>query len=203
MTDVVSEVQEDGSTTISGTAHKSNYDMELNRLDGILPEIPPMDALSKLFKPRYVLKVTTPDGIEIPFVYKRIDPATMILTQGSPLGISLNEVAGESNDIAEKLQSLREGLDAASSDADADAKLDEMRDLMSDEKTQGILQTAQTLRQRVIQSGVLSPEITDDLYENLDDDILNALYEAITGGVTSSNELVEHFRKGSEESAVS
>ena len=46
MADVVSEVQEDGTTEISSTAHKSNYDLELNRLDGILPETPPMDALS-------------------------------------------------------------------------------------------------------------------------------------------------------------
>ena len=201
MTDVVSEVQEDGSTTISGTAHKSNYDMELNRLDGILPEIPPMDALSKLFKPRYVLKVTTPDGIEIPFVYKRIDPGTLMMMQGSPLAVDIGQAQQRSTELVNQMEALREKVNAE--DVDPEAISEEIRKLRDSEETQELFNTARDLRKRTVQAGVIQPEITDELYANLDDDILQALYQAITGGVTNSNEMVEHFRELANESKVS
>ena len=46
-----------------------------------------------------------------------------------------------------------------------------------------------------MQGGIISPIITDEFYEQLDPTIINALYQAVTGGITSDTELVDHFRR--------
>ena len=193
MATLVSEVKEGGDVEIVETSGDSNYQMQLNRLDGKLPTPPSPDALTKIFKPRFVLEVTADDGTVIPFVYKRIDPATLIMTHGSPVSID-TDVAKTADNMAERLKGLvgdRDDVDVKSlSDDDAT----ELRELLRDPKAKQMVDTYQTLHKNVVQSGVISPEITDDLYEHLDDDVLDALYEAITGGVTSQNELVQHFR---------
>ena len=144
--------------------------------------------------------MTTPDGIEVPFVYKRIDPGTLMMTQGSPLAIDIGEAQRKSDELVKQVDALRAKVD--SEDADEAAIAAEIRQLRDSDETQSLFSTARDLRKRTVQAGVIQPEISDELYENLDDDILDALYEAITGGVTSSNELVEHFRQSADDSAV-
>ena len=202
MADVVSEVREDGSSEVVETAQTSNYEMSLNRLDGQLPEAPPLDALSKIYKPRYVLEVTAPDGTVIPFVYKRIDPATLMLTQGSPVVIT-PEDRSKATELEQKSKELYADIRSTDDVNVRQEKLDELQTLMSDPRTQELNIMGEQIRKRVIQSGVISPEITDEIYENLDDSILDALHEAITGGVTNQNELVEHFRGDVEGAEVS
>ena len=191
MADVVSELNEDGGSTIVEASQSSNYEMSINQLDGKLPEAPPLDALSKIFKPRYVLEITAPDGTVIPFVYKRIDPAMLLLTQGSPLAVDISDT-----------NRFREENDRIASIEDEQERVSKMQEFLKDPKTQAVMQAGEETRKRNIQAGVISPEITDELYANLDDDVIDALNEAVTGGVTNSNELVEHFREKSEDSEL-
>ena len=185
--DVITEVQDDGSTEVIETKHTSNYDMSLERVNGKLPESPSFENLSKLFKPRYVLEVTTEDGTRVPFTYKRVDPMTLLMTTGAPV-IYTADTLNSIDTVQSKITELGIGDGTSISG-------DKMLDLFQDNDVKNTLETANTLRRAVIQAGVISPEITDEIYEELDTDILNALYEAITGGVTSNAELVEHFRK--------
>lgn len=188
---VVSEVTEDGGTEIKETSHPSNFDMSLGRLDGTLPDAPNTDALSKLFKPRYVLNVTTADGTVVPFVYKRVDPMTLMMTHDSPITVSPDAIRN-----AESAQTrLEEIADSVDENNPLTPELQaEMRELLTSADTQDTYKQGVFMKKTTVQTGVISPQITDELYENLDDDIIDALFQAIRGGVTSDAELVEHFR---------
>ena len=195
MADLVSEVMEDGGTEVTETAHKSNYEVSLGRLDGAVPEPPPLDAVAKLFKPRYVLEVKLEDGTVVPFVYKRTDPATMMMTQGGPLSVG----ASEREDIR-KINNQLSDLRARTTDGEsvpADVQND-LNDLLSEPRTQELFAMQDGIQKAVIQANVISPVITDEIYDNLEPDILRALHEAITGGITSQNELVDYFREITE-----
>ena len=194
MADVITEVSETGETKVVDTGNReSNYDMSLNRLSGELPQVPSMNAISKLFKPRYVLNVTAEDGTVIPFVYKRIDPGTLLLTQGSPLALNPS--------VKEQALSMRKQFDDIGINLDHldkkgvvnESNRDQVEKILRGGNSGDVMKAADELRRSVLKAGVISPEITDDLYENLDDEILDALHEAITGGVTSNTELVEKF----------
>lgn len=193
MADVVSEVQEDGSTEVKETARASNYEMELTRLDGALPEAPSTDALSKLFKPRFLLEITASDGTVIPFVYKRVDPMSLMLSQGSPMAVN-PELIQTAQETQKRLQQLGVTSSTPPSSLSEDVQEDIAR-VLAEPKAQEFFEMRLRMRQTVIETGVISPQITPEIYEQLDDDIIEALYEAITGGVSTSNELVEHFRE--------
>lgn len=197
MADVVSEVMEDGGTEVTETAHASNYEVSLGRLDGAVPEPPPLDAISKLFKPRYTLNITTDDGTVIQFVYKRSDPATLMITHGSPIAIGAED-AEDAVEVSRKFADLQEREDAAGGVLPDDAQ-EELNELMSDPRTQELFALMDRRQKATVQTNVISPVITDEIYDALQPEILRALYEAITGGITSQNELVEYFRERAEE----
>ena len=190
---VTSQVMEDGSTEVLETGLPSDYDFNFDRVDGKLPEPPPLDSISKLYKPRYILEVRSADGTVIPFIYKRIDPATLMLTHGRPMIENL--------DLMTKADSIGDRLMALKGKSEEELATDEVRELikeaqetLQDQRIKDMERSSEDLHKHVIQANVLSPEITDEIYENLEDSILEVLYQAITGGVTSHTELVDHFR---------
>ena len=181
---LVTEVQEDGSEVIVNTDRPTNYDMDIKRLDTEIPDTLPTGSLSKLFKPKYVLEVTAEDGTIIPFVYKKIDPMTLLATHGDALAVDIEAVSTAQKEI-EKVQAKANQSGANPTDLIESASND----------TVHMIKTMLKVRKLTVQTGVISPEITDELYEELDFDIIDALEQAISGGVTNQNELVEHFRK--------
>ena len=190
MSDLVTEVNEDGEQTIIEAQGTTNYEMQIDRLDGEIPKVS-ADALKSLFTPRHRLIVTAPDGTIVPFIYKRIDPATLVTTHGSPVVLD-TRVAQTAQSLVDRLEELRqETKDDPSRQEEADA---EAKEIMDNSDLKEALQIMQTRKKASVQAGTISPEITDEIYESLDVDIIDALYQAITGGVTSQNELVEYFR---------
>ena len=185
---LVSEVQEDGSTEVTETSMPSNYDVSVRRLDGTMPEAPSMELLSQLFEPRYELTVHI-NGHEVPFVYKKVDPGTMLLTHGTPLTVDT-----DAGSISERLSELapKEGEEQ---DPESIA---EMQELLQKEETVKMLEMMENIKKKTIQAAVIQPVITDDLYGRIDPKILTDLYDAITGGVVADNEAVQHFRGSSE-----
>lgn len=89
---LTSEVQADGTAKVVGASQPTNaeFGFEETQLGTALPEVPTTDALRKLFTPRFVLNVTAPDRTVIPFVYKRVDPGTLLITRGAGLSVSVN-----------------------------------------------------------------------------------------------------------------
>ena len=69
---------------------RPNFQFQEERLNKALPESPDRKMLAKLFTPRFVLNVTAPDGTVIPFVYKRMDPGTLLITHGSAISLPVN-----------------------------------------------------------------------------------------------------------------
>ena len=178
MPDLVSEVQEDGTQQITETSQQSNYQMEVKPADP--PDSVDGNQLSALFKKNHVLEVTTPYGGVIPFTYKKMDSATLMLTHRVPLAID-----------PEKLQTAQEMLSGLQQE-DGTEKMNKM---VEDEEFLEMLEKLEKLKKLTLQSGVIDPVITDEIYEQLDDEVVEALYLAISGGVTSTTELVEAFRR--------
>ena len=185
------EMQEDGEQQITQTTQESNYEVELKRADGELPEAPPLADLSKLFKPKYVLNVKTPDGSVIPFTYKRLDPITLMATYGSPLTVdtAVKESAQELLDRLQKLQKKPRKKGEGMSEED----VAEYQEITTHPDYLATVEKGMQLRKVTVQTGVISPQITDELYEQLDDNVLDLLTEAISGGVTNQTELVQQF----------
>ena len=163
------------------------YEFSQQRVGADLPAVPSSADLAKLFTPRLVLNVTAPDGTVIPFVYKRMDPGTLLLTHGAPVTIPV--------DVRERAQALQVDLDAIrGTDGQVDAdSAEKALDILQSKESREVLSLAQQLRKSTLMAAVLSPEMTEELYTHLDDTVLEALYDAITGGVTSDTELVETF----------
>ena len=88
MADVMTEMQPDGSQKIIEIKGPSNYDMKVSPLNGVIPETPSLESLSKVFTAKFVLEVNAPDGTIIPFTYKRIDPGTLLHMDASPIQIT-------------------------------------------------------------------------------------------------------------------
>ena len=190
MADVTTEVQPDGTTEVVDASGPTNYEFSQQQVGADLPEVPSSADLAKLFTPRLVLNVTAPDGTVIPFVFKRMDPGTLLLTHGSPVSIPV--------DVRERARALQVDLDAIRG---ADGTLDDASagkaiDLLQSKDSRQVLDLAQTIRKNTVMAAVISPVMTEELYDNLDDEVLEALYDAITGGVTSDTELVETFPEG-------
>ena len=178
MADLVSENTEDGSSRIVQTAHPSNFDMSLNELNGAVADPPSFENLSKVFTAKYVLNVTAPDGTKIPFTYKRVDSMTLLTMDNSPIQIT--------DAIASRVTG-------------ADIQPEEVAKKMTADELLEAAKTSAQLKKGTIQAGVISPVITDEIYEQLDNHILEVLYQAISGGVTSDAELVSHFRSSAKE----
>ena len=190
---LVTEVQEDGSEVIVNTDRPTNYDMDIKRLDTEIPDTLPTGSLSKLFKPKYVLEVTAEDGTIIPFVYKKIDPATLLATHGEALAVDIEAATTAQKEI-ERLR--------AESNQNPDINITDVSQSLNND-TMSMIKTMIKVRKLTVQTGVISPEITDEIYEELDFDIIDALEQAISGGVTNQNELVKHFHKRAEASKQS
>lgn len=187
---LVTEVNEHGEQTIVEASGTTNYEMQIDRLDGEIPKVS-SDALKSLFTPRHKLTVTAPDGTIVTFVYKRIDPATLVVTHGTPVVMD-TRVAQTAQSLVDRLEELKQETEADPSrqeEADAEAK-----EIMNNEDLKEALQVLQQRKKASVQAGTISPEITDEIYEALDIDVIDALHQAITGGITSQNELVEYFR---------
>ena len=191
---VTTEVQEDGTTKVTqvNPPAGSSYQFNNRVVRTKLPDVPTSENLAKLFTPRYVLEVTADDGTVIPFVYRHLDPSSLLLTTGKPVSVNV--------DIKEKAQELSDQLQEISEKEESSPL--EALSLLHQEGSQDLLQQALDLRKNTLKTGVISPPMTDELYENLDDEVLEALYEAITGGVTSDTELVETFSDGTEETST-
>ena len=185
------EMNEDGEQQITQTTQASNYEMEIKRAVGELPDAPPLVDLSKLFKPKYILNVKTPDGSVIPFTYKRLDPGTLMATHGEPLTLdtAVRQSAQELISRLEELQSKPRKKDEPITPDEAA----ELQEITTHPDYLATVKKGMQLRKVTVQTGVISPQITDELYEELDDEILDMLSEAISGGVTNQNELVQHF----------
>ena len=184
MSDLVSEVQEDGTQQITETSQESNYQMKVRPEDLKPPDEVHGIQLSALFKKNHILEITIPSGITIPFTYKKIDSATLMLTHRIPLAID-----------PEKLKTAQEML----SGLQQEDGIEKINKMVNDEEFLDMLEKMATLRKLTVQSGVIDPVITDEIYDQLDDEVLDALYLSISGGVTSSTELVEAFRERDQE----
>ena len=196
MASVVTEVKPDGSKEIIKTSKPSNYELKVNQYDGELPQAPPTEDLELLFEPRYELEVKAPNGKIIPFYCKRIDPATMMITYGSPIAIS---TALDAEQIQNRMVALSENTNPRNEDGSPNQEyLEELQDILKETDAQAAMQQAEQLQINVIQAGVISPKLTKEQAERLSPKIKEALYQIITGGVTSQNELVEHFRDDAE-----
>ena len=191
---LTSEVQADGTAKVVGAAQPTNaeFGFEETELGMALPEVPTTDALRKLFTPRYVLNVTAPDGTVIPFVYKRVDPGTLLITQGIGVAVPI--------DTPEQAAKLRVDMNTVLNNAELseDERKQGMFDLMNKKESQDVMTLMQALRRATLKAAVLSPQITDELYDMLDDSVTEKLYDCITGGVTSQTELVETFPDNTE-----
>lgn len=198
MGNLTSEVQADGTTTITDASQPTTeFQFKQEQVGAQLPEVPTSEVLSKLFTPRYVLNVTAPDGTVIPFLYKRLDPGTLLLTHGAPVAVSVDV-----RDQAAKLKTEMETLGISDDDTELDAEQREKAlELLQKEGTREMLEQAEKMRKHTLKTAVLAPVINDELYENLADEVKEALYDAITGGVTSDTELVETFPNGAETGA--
>ena len=191
---LVTEIAEDGTEQIVESDRPVNqmYDMNIERAnENDLPEAPPITDLSKLFKPKYILNITVPDGSIIPFTYKKQDPGSLLLSHGSPLAID-TEIVKSAQEIQSKIDEVQEGENAE----------ELLQELMTDPKFIEMHNAGMRMRKTTIQTCVISPIIDDALYNELDDAILEALYQAITGGVTNQAELVEHFRETNEDATL-
>ena len=177
MADIVTEMQEDGTQAIIDISGPSNYDMSISSLNGKMPDAPSLESLSKIYTAKFVLEVIAPDGTVIPFTYKRIDPATLLQMDASPIQIT--------DELMNNLSAIDEqGIDGVKS--------------MNADQWKQDVKTNAMFRKAAIQTGVISPTISDEIYEQLDNNVLEALYQAITGGVTSNADLVSHFRSAAE-----
>ncbi len=180
MAGLTSEVQADGTTQITQTDRPSNYDLQIEKLDGSLPDAPSEEALKKLFSPKYVLTVTI-DGTEIPFIYKRMDPATLIITHDQPVSID----PGVNKQLANNEEPVN--LNQIT-----------VHELLHDPSKRQALKDSMHLVKITVQGAVVSPKITDEIYENLDNQLIDALYAAITGEVKDQQDLVHFFREKTE-----
>ena len=199
MPKVTSAVNEDGSTDVIATDQPSNFEFEHAVVQGDLPDVPTTESLSKLFIRRNVLNVKAPDGTVIPFIYKKGDPMSALIALGSPLAVDTN-VKAKLNTLIVDTDALAAEVRKAKTDDDLDDETkSKVRDLINNDDAQFMMEQFQNVRRIMLKSNVISPTITDEIYDNLDEEVITALYDAITGGVTSDNELVNTFPEDAED----
>ena len=172
MSDLTTELGPDGEEIIVSIDPSKTYEATIKPLNGAMPEAPSPENLSKLFEPQFVLEVTAPDGTIIPFTFKRIDPVNILSDYGSSMFIT-----------EEKLNQIQQVTQL------------EDRSNVSVEEWKAHLEVNALLKKNAIIFGVIKPVITEETYDLLVPKVRDDLYSAITGGITSGTELVEHFRK--------
>ena len=182
---VVGVVQPDGTTKIvKAQAFEANVK---NIENGKIPDKVSLGDLSKLFKPKRVIEIVTEDGSIITFGFKLIDPMTLLLTTGSP--ISWNETV-------EGLSSIADAADLQSIDELSEKEVEQrLKNIYSKEDLKQTLENFDAIKKLVIQAGITSTEITDEIYEMFEDRVINHLYSACTGGVTADNQAINTFRE--------
>ena len=185
---VVSEVQPDGTTKI---VRKELFESKVKKAEnGKVPDKVSLGDLSKLFKPKRVIEIVTEDGSIISFGFKLVDPMTLLLTTGSPISWT---------ETREGLNSIGDALGGQNLDGISEKELEQrLKDIYNKEEFKEIIHNFEAVQKLVIQSGITTTEITDEIYEMLEDRVINHLYSAITGGVTADNQAVETFREDVE-----
>ena len=66
--------------------------------------------------------------------------------------------------------------------------------ILSSKEWANSIEANSLMKKCTVQFGVIEPTISDELYDELDQKWIDALYEAISGGITSNTDLVEFFR---------
>ena len=195
---VTSEVNQDGESQIISVKDNPEYNIESEAVTRELPKVPDVQDLSKLFTPKFVAYVTAPDGTQIPFTYKKIDPGSLMQTVGIPNAISMHPVIAN-NRIQKQAEELGVGLtedgelDLENIDED-DPRSEAIKVMMTGDEMQSMLKFSEHCQREVLKMCVITPKIDDTLYDELADEVKTGLYEVITGGVVGDNELAKGFR---------
>ena len=184
---VISEVQEDGTQKVTSAPGSRKMEVTYGRLDSDMPLMPTDTAMQKLFKPKNVIQITTDDGTVIPIVYKRIDPGSLLLSHGSPLNIP-----SDAFQTARRLQKQTDEIVKNTAEG-SDEREQQQADLMASDDGLKMLEITDKMRRNAILLGVIQPQMTNEMLDDLEEDILNLLYECITEGVTTNINLVGHF----------
>ena len=193
MENVVSVSTNDGQSEILKAEEEPRYKINTGELNSKLPK-PPNDVdLSKLFAPKYVANVKAPDGTIIPFTYKKLDSGSMLATIGMPLGVNIHPLVATER-LQKKAEALGIDLDKPLEIEVDDPKFNEKLDLMSGEEIVEIQRFNEHVRRETLKLSIISPQITDDIYDDLDEEVKEGLYQLVSGGVTNDKELVEFFR---------
>ena len=200
---VTSKVTKDGESEITQVQPMPQYNIKSGAIgaDPInnVPEPPNINDLSKLFTPKFVAYVQAPDGTEIPFTYKKIDPGTLLQTVGIPNAVALHPGIAK-NRLSEKAAELGIDLDAVEEEelSDDDPRAEAVMLLMAGEEMQSLAKFNEHCRREALKLCIVSPKMDDELYDNLAEEVKEGLYQVITGGVVNDNELIENFRENPE-----
>ena len=184
---VVSEVQEDGTQKVTHAPGSNKMEVTYGRLDSDMPLMPTDTAMQKLFKPKNVLQITTEDGTQIPIVYKRIDPGSLMLSHGSPLAIPSDALQ-----VARRMQQGFQSIEKSTQEGTPEREK-ATADLMAGDDGGRMLEINDKMRRNAILLGVIQPPMTNEMIDDLEEDIVQLLYDCITEGVTTNIELVGHF----------
>lgn len=187
---VTTEAQEDGTSKVIETAFESPHNVKVKSLENGAPfKAPPMGDLSKLFAPKNVIEIVTEDGTSIEFMFKRIDPMTLLIITGSPISVAAT------NEGLEEMQKLQADLESKSEELSAAEFQNALTEVYSNERVKKTIRDLAEIKKAVIQAGITEPEMTDEIYEQLDNKYIDPLYNAIIGGVTADNQATETFRE--------
>ena len=203
MTLVESEVGKDGQSEITKVKENPLYKIESRPLGTDLPEVPSVADISKLFEPKFVAYIDLPDGSgRAAFTYKKIDPMTLIQTIGVPNSIDLHPVIAldRLNDKASAL-GIEIGSEEELQFEKDDPRIPDILALENGEEMQNMAKFNEHLRRETLKLCVISPPIDDALYDNLAEGVKEGLYNEISGGVTTNNEITENFREVGEAEA--
>ena len=148
--------------------------------------------LSALMKPRYKLEFDV-GGVVVPFYFNKLDPGTMLMTHGTPLAVS------SANRLQEKFKEA--GLNPEDPEIN-ESNVAVALELLNDDAAQSVMVDAADLKNRTLIKAVLSPKLTKELIEQLDEEIVDVLYETITGGITTDNKSVSDFPDATEAETV-
>ena len=185
---VISEVQEDGTQKVThAPGSRQKMEVTYGRLDSDMPLMPTDTAMQKLFKPKNVLQITTEDGTQIPIVYKRIDPGSLLLSHGSPLVLPADAIQA-----TRRFEKQREDILKTTKEGSRERE-EKLADLMTTDDGATAIHVSDKMRKNAILLGVIQPPMTEKMIEDLEEDIVNLLYDCITEGVTTNIDLVGHF----------
>lgn len=195
---LVSEVNEEGNTEIIQTSQESNYEVNVTQIDATAPLPPPTSNLKAFFAPRYKCTITNSDGISQEFFYKKLDPGSQLMSYGQPLGVDTNieDLASQTKEIQDRFAKIRDDKDEEGNVTPN--ALVQMHALMREPGARAMFEIYEQKKKNVVMIAVISPEITEEIYDLLEYEVADKLYQAITGGVTTDIAVVEHFPRDSE-----